>query len=71
MLRNTVYILIFRQRRTIVAKLQQGVNREKILDDIRDSVGQEFGKIHLVDKIEIGKYEYIFDMVLTRKWQFE
>lgn len=50
------FIYNFRQRRTIAAKLQQGVKREKILDDIRDSVGQEFGKIHLVDKREIGKY---------------
>jgi len=44
----------YRQRRVVAAKLQQGVKREKILDEIRDNVGEEFGKIHLLDKKEIG-----------------
>ena len=45
----------FRQRKQIAAKLEQGVKRERILDDIRDNVGEEFGRIHLLDKKDLGE----------------
>ena len=40
-------------REQIAAKLQQGISREKILDDIRDSVGKEFHREHLIDEKDI------------------
>ena len=37
-------------RQQIAAKLQQGISKEKNLDDIRESVGLEFQREHIVDK---------------------
>ena len=42
-----------RQRAQIASKLQQGVTRSKILDDVRDDVGSKFGRIHLLEKQDI------------------
>ena len=43
-----------RQRHGIAPKLAQGVALEKILDEIRDNVGMDFRKIHLLDRKDIG-----------------
>ena len=42
-----------RQRNEVAAKLAQGISRDKILDDIRDNVGYDFRKIHLLDRNDI------------------
>ena len=34
-------------------KLQQGVSKEKILDDIRNNVGAEFLRDHIIDKQDV------------------
>ena len=39
-----------KKRNEIAAKLQQGVSEEKILDDIRNNVGAQFLRDHIIDK---------------------
>ena len=39
-----------KKRNEIAAKLQQGVSKEIILDDIRNNVGTEFLTDHIIDK---------------------
>ena len=39
-----------KKRNEIAAKLQQGVSKEKILDDIRNKVGAQFLRDHIIDK---------------------
>ena len=51
-----------RQRKNIAAKLQQGVTITKILDDIRNSVGEKFEKVHLVDKRDIRNIGNAFEV---------
>ncbi len=38
---------------TIAMKLQQGVAIERVLDDIRDSVAEEFGREHLINRQDV------------------
>ena len=40
-------------RQQIAAKLKLGVNREKILDDIRDNVGEKFSREHMLDEQDL------------------
>ena len=47
-------------RQQIAAKLQQGISKEKILDDIRESVGLEFQREHLVGKRDLFNIEKAF-----------
>ena len=42
-----------KKRNEIAAKLQQGVSKEKILDDIRNNVGAEFLRDHIIDKQDV------------------
>lgn len=49
-----------RQREMIAAKIQQGVSRERILDDIRQSVSATFHRQHLVDRQDLAKVERAF-----------
>ena len=42
-----------KNRKEIAAKLQQGVSKEKILDDIRNDVGTEFLRDHIIDKQDV------------------
>ena len=51
-----------RQRGEIAAKLAQGVSRDKILDDIRDNVGFDFRKIHLLDRRDIGNIKNAYNI---------
>ena len=39
-----------KNRNEIASKLQQGVSKEKILGDIRNNVGTEFLRDHIIDK---------------------
>ena len=39
-----------KKRNEIASKLQQGVSKEKILGDIRNNVGTEFLRDHIIDK---------------------
>ena len=49
-------------RQQIAAKLQQGIFKEKILDDIRESVGLEFQREHLVGKRDLFNIEKAFGL---------
>ena len=37
----------------IAQKLKMGVSQDKILDDIRDSVGEKFSRVHLIDRKDL------------------
>lgn len=50
------------QREMIAAKLQQGVSKEKILEDIRESVSANFHRQHLVDRQDIVNVEKAFGL---------
>ena len=54
-----------RQRQEIAAKLSIGVSREKILDDIRDEVGSDFVKMHLLDKQDISNIGRSYNIQTT------
>ena len=49
-------------RHQIAAKLQQGISKEKNLDDIRESVGLEFQRELLVDKRDLFNIEKAFGL---------
>ena len=52
--KNIGYTWISQKKRNeIAAKLQQGVSKEKILDDIRNNVGAEFLRDHIIDKQDV------------------
>ena len=46
-----------RQREMIAAKIQHGVSRERILDDIRQSVSSTFHRQHLVDRQDLANLQ--------------
>lgn len=53
--RDLRHIWISRKKRQEIAgKLQQGVTKEKILQDIRESVGVQFYRDHLIDKQDMA-----------------
>ena len=56
---SKVNLVIFGHNQ-IVAKLQQGLSKENILDDIRESFGLEFQREHLVDKRDLFNIEKTF-----------
>ena len=45
---------------TIAGKLVQGVTYDKILDDIRNSVSDNFKRIHLIQRKDINNIERAF-----------
>ena len=49
-------------RQQIAAKWQQGISKEKNLDDIKGSVGSEFSREHLVDKRDFFNIEKTFGL---------
>ena len=49
-------------RQQIAAKLQQGISKEKKIDDIREGVGLEFQREHLVDKRDMFNTEKSFGL---------
>ena len=49
-------------RQQIAARLQQSIYKEKNLDDIRESVGLEFQREHLVDKRDLFNIEKAFGL---------
>ena len=52
--KNIGYTWISQKKRNkIAAKLQQGVSKEKILDDVRNNVGTEFLCDHIIDKQDV------------------
>lgn len=53
--RNLQHIWLSKKKRQeITAKLKQGVTKQKILDDIRESIGAQFARDHLIDKQDIA-----------------
>ena len=48
-----LYMDFTKKRNKIAAKLQQGVSKEKILDDVRNNVGTEFLRDHIIDKQDV------------------
>lgn len=53
----------------IAAKLKQGVAKEKILDDIRDSVGDRFHREHLIDKRDMFNIEKAYGLENIQRHQ--
>ena len=52
--KNIGYTWISQKKRNeIAAILQQGVSKEKILDDIRNNVGAKFLRDHIIDKQDV------------------
>ena len=52
--KNIGYTWISQKKRNeIAAKLQQGVSKEKTIDDIRNNVGTEFLRDHIIDKQDV------------------
>ena len=49
-------------RQKIAAKLPQDISKEKILDDIRESVGLEFQREHLFGKSDLFNIEKAFGL---------
>ena len=56
------YRLTTSARQQIAAKLQQGISKEKFLDDIIESVRLEFQREHLVDKRDLFNIEKAFGL---------
>ena len=50
------------QRKSMAAKLQQGVKNNRILNDIRSNVSESFSRVHLVDKQDIKNIASSFDI---------
>ena len=55
-------LLSKRQHRTIAAKIQQGISREKILADIRGDIISLQSKLHLIDKKDISNIKRSFNL---------
>jgi hypothetical protein len=53
----------------IAAKLSQGVTFERILDDIRESIGDTVNRIHLTTRKDIQNIERAFGLRETKKHQ--
>ena len=49
-------------RRGTAAKIQKGVSKEKILDDIRDDIGSSFFRHHLVDNADLNNIKRSFSL---------
>ena len=43
-------------------ELQQGVTKEKILDEIRDSVGSQFNRLHLLERRDLHNISRAFGL---------
>ena len=56
-----------RQREMIAAKIRHGVSRERVLDDIRQSVSSTFHRQHLVDRQDLANLQRACGMVTTIK----
>ena len=54
-------------RLAIAGKLRQGVTMEHILDDVRDSVGKDVERIHLLTRKDMHNIESSFNLVRARK----
>lgn len=46
----------------IATKIQQGVTRERILDDIRESVGETFCRQHLIERQDLANLERAYGL---------
>ena len=51
-----------RKRQEIAAKLKQGVSRERIIDDIRESVSGKLGRHHLMARRDIANIEQAYGL---------
>ena len=51
-----------RQKKAIALKLQQKVPRQAILDEIRDSVGETYQRIHLLETKDLHNIFRDFDL---------
>ena len=49
-----------RQREMIAAKMKNGVSRQRILDDIRESVSENFHRQHLINRQDLANFERAF-----------
>ena len=51
-----------RKRQEVAAKLKQGVSREKILDEVRDSVSGNLGRYHLIAQKDLANIERAYGL---------
>ena len=51
-----------RQRQHLASKLQQGVSKDKIMDEIRDNFGSEFQRIHLLERRDLHNIRHAFGL---------
>ena len=61
---RTLVIRGFRKknRNEIAPEFQQGISKEKILDDIRNDVGTEFLRDHVIDKQEVINIQHAYGL---------
>ena len=59
-LQHTLTYLTNPQRQEIAAKHAQGVITDKILDDVREKIGENFTRLHLLEKSDIQNIEKEF-----------
>ena len=57
------------ERVAIAAQLAQGVDIQRILDNIRDNLGKEFQRIHLLTKKDIYNIEKTYGLKVAQKHQ--
>ena len=57
-----LYMDFAKKRNKIAAKLQQGVSKEKIPDDIRNNVGTEFLRDHIIDKQDVINIQHAYGL---------
>ena len=53
----------------IAANLSQGVTFERILDDIRESIGESVGRVHLTTRKDIQNIERAFGLRQSKRHQ--
>ena len=51
----------------IAGKLAQGITFERILDDVRDNLGERFDRIHLLTRKDITNIERSFGLRTTQR----
>ena len=56
-----------RDQLTIAGQIAQGVSFERILDNVRDTVGANFNRMHLLTKKDLNNIERSFSLRTTER----
>lgn len=57
-----------RKRQEIAAKLKQGVSRENILDEVRESVTENLGRHHLLARKDLANIERAYRLQTVQRY---